>query len=225
MSGTPEIPGWYINFQAAVIKQLPRPGEIDQFTAEGWTKNQEFLKSNLRQRLAPEKPVKKTPTFKHLYEFNIHKDGVSTEILLKRMDGLKVVAYAQDIMESPNFAIGPMEDVIIRVYSAEALGVAGWPNKDFFEKYTGGSYLKKIGLSLCLPDDAPYLILAHDKQPKGESIEVAHEPIIERCKAAVLSLDYATFVDRSLSVTTMEYVFSENTLIAVRVIPKSNKAS
>ena len=55
MSGTPfiEVPGWYINSQAAVIKQLPRPGEIDQDTAEGWDNNQASLKKNLTSCLLP----------------------------------------------------------------------------------------------------------------------------------------------------------------------------
>ena len=42
-----EIPGWYIEFQAALLRQAPRPGEIDQTTAEGWTSNQKGLKRNL----------------------------------------------------------------------------------------------------------------------------------------------------------------------------------
>ena len=55
MNGTPtvEIPGWYINFLAAVIKQLPRPGQLDQATAEGWEKNQESLKKTLAGSLLP----------------------------------------------------------------------------------------------------------------------------------------------------------------------------
>lgn len=48
-----EIPGWYVEFQAAVLRQLPRPGQIDQITAEGWTKNQESLKKNLSECLVP----------------------------------------------------------------------------------------------------------------------------------------------------------------------------
>ena len=53
-----EIPGWYVEFQAAVLRQLPRPGQIDQFTAEGWTDNQKSLKKNLSECLVPP-PVKK----------------------------------------------------------------------------------------------------------------------------------------------------------------------
>jgi hypothetical protein len=52
MSGTPSIPGWYITFQAAVLKQLPRPGKIDQATAEQWSNDQSKLSDTLGQTLA-----------------------------------------------------------------------------------------------------------------------------------------------------------------------------
>lgn len=52
-----EIPGWYIEFQTALLRQAPRPGEIDQMTAEGWTSNQKGLKKNLANCLLPKTPV------------------------------------------------------------------------------------------------------------------------------------------------------------------------
>lgn len=55
-----KIPGWYIEFQAALLRQAPRPDEIDQVTAEGWTSNQKGLKKNLAGCLLP-MPVE-TPT-------------------------------------------------------------------------------------------------------------------------------------------------------------------
>lgn len=53
MSGTPfpEVPGWYINFLAAVIKQLPRPGQLTQSKAERWVDDQSSLKAALYERL------------------------------------------------------------------------------------------------------------------------------------------------------------------------------
>ncbi len=56
MSSAALIPEWYIEFQAAVLKQLPRPGSIDQFIAEGWISHQVSLKENLHECLVP--PVK-----------------------------------------------------------------------------------------------------------------------------------------------------------------------
>lgn len=52
-----EVPGWYIEFQAALLRQAPRPGEIDQTTAEGWTSNQKGLKKNLANCLLPQTSV------------------------------------------------------------------------------------------------------------------------------------------------------------------------
>jgi len=52
-----EIPGWYVEFQAALLRQAPRPGEIDQTTAEGWTSNQKGLKKNLAGCLLPQPSV------------------------------------------------------------------------------------------------------------------------------------------------------------------------
>jgi len=48
-----KIPGWYIEFQAALLRQAPRPEEIDQVTAEGWVNNQKSLKNNLAGCLIP----------------------------------------------------------------------------------------------------------------------------------------------------------------------------
>ena len=59
MSRTTSIPGWYVEFQANVLRQLPRPGELDQTTAEGWSGNQKVLKNVLAGVLLPsqDKPV------------------------------------------------------------------------------------------------------------------------------------------------------------------------
>jgi hypothetical protein len=66
-----EIPGWYIEFQAALLRQAPRPGEIDQTAAEGWTNNQKSLKKNLSECLLPPtsvtiEPPKPTPSILEL---------------------------------------------------------------------------------------------------------------------------------------------------------------
>jgi hypothetical protein len=50
---TEKIPGWYIEFLAALLRQAPRPGDIDQVIAEGWTNNQGGLKKNLASCLLP----------------------------------------------------------------------------------------------------------------------------------------------------------------------------
>lgn len=59
MNRTVSIPGWYVEFQADVLRQLPRPRELDQTTAEGWSSNQKALKNVLASVLLPsqDKPV------------------------------------------------------------------------------------------------------------------------------------------------------------------------
>ena len=53
MSST-AFPGWYVEFQAALLRQAPRPGEIDQVTAESWANNQSGLKKTLGCLLPPQ---------------------------------------------------------------------------------------------------------------------------------------------------------------------------
>jgi hypothetical protein len=50
-NGTASIPGWYTEFQGAVLAQLPR--DIEQASANGWVKNQEMLKEMLLQVFSP----------------------------------------------------------------------------------------------------------------------------------------------------------------------------
>jgi len=50
----PEFPGWYVNFQVAVLQQLPRPGKIIKEVAEAFGKDQRFLKRILYQGLSAE---------------------------------------------------------------------------------------------------------------------------------------------------------------------------
>jgi hypothetical protein len=97
MSGTPlvEIPGWYINFQAAVIKQLPRPGQIDEATADGWEKNQGTLNEVLAGCLLP--PASTTPTEPPKSVPNILRLISKGKILLDATDGTELLANAKDV--------------------------------------------------------------------------------------------------------------------------------
>src|SRR3989338_9188700 len=66
---TLEVPGWYIEFQAALLRQAPRPEEIDQVTAEGWVNNQKSLKNNLAGCLIYPPMATKSPESNSLLEF------------------------------------------------------------------------------------------------------------------------------------------------------------
>ncbi|MEK7664422.1 MAG: hypothetical protein AAB340_03240 [Patescibacteria group bacterium] len=66
-----DFPDWYINFQSAILKQLPRPDQLDQDVAEGWDKNQKYLKDVLAGVLLSPTPkvvssVQKFEIFKNL---------------------------------------------------------------------------------------------------------------------------------------------------------------
>ena len=50
--GTASI-GLYVEFQAAVLRQLPRPDEFSPEVLEGWTKNQATLAKVMREALVP----------------------------------------------------------------------------------------------------------------------------------------------------------------------------
>ena len=50
--GTASIGSW-VEFVASVVRQLPRPEEMDATTCEGWSKNQESLKKTLVDALLP----------------------------------------------------------------------------------------------------------------------------------------------------------------------------
>lgn len=67
MKNEAAFPGWYIELQANVLRQLPRPGEITMKQAEALAKNQGDLKRVLARALLPDQksktstPVPKSP--------------------------------------------------------------------------------------------------------------------------------------------------------------------
>jgi len=86
--------GWYIEFQAAVLRQLPRPDEIGQTAANGWCNNQASLKKNLAGCL-----LLYTSDFLRLL-------SASEEIIISETDGTKTLANATDVFTgyiSPDF--------------------------------------------------------------------------------------------------------------------------
>lgn len=107
----PEVPGWYINLQAAVLKQLPRPGEIDQEIAQGWSNNQASLRKNLADCLLPPmptyepKPVQKWTESDGVIYFSVTSDGTTGEKWVTRLEdnGFRVGDCAKRQLRSPNF--------------------------------------------------------------------------------------------------------------------------
>jgi len=64
------FPSWYVKFQSSIVRQLPRPGlldqNLDQKTAMDWIKNQESLKKALEALVHPD--LRK---FEFAYAFNL----------------------------------------------------------------------------------------------------------------------------------------------------------
>lgn len=105
MSGTPltnEVPGWYINFQAAVLKQLPRPGQIDQFHAEGWTDNQGSLKNVLMEALVPPPVV-------------ISAKPAKLELLLEYIGGVAISATTGKFVAKEKFVVNTKRNALVKI--------------------------------------------------------------------------------------------------------------
>lgn len=85
------IPGWYIEFQTALLRQAPRPNEIDQVTAEGWTKNQAGLRRVLSANLLPpETPSPANPFLRRI-------SGDLLIPVIPATDGLGMIGKATDV--------------------------------------------------------------------------------------------------------------------------------
>ncbi|MFA6463844.1 MAG: hypothetical protein WCV55_02465 [Candidatus Paceibacterota bacterium] len=155
----------------------------------------------------------------HLCEFNIHKDGADSRMLLRRMNAeFTVSEFASRLMRKNTFVIGPVEDVIIHVYRADVLGVVSWPQREFFGP-EGWKHLKGLGLSKCLVDDSPYIRKAHNKQRFNEDILVAHDLIFLDGYSVVFSV--GNYYNKySIEGTPLPYgsLFEAGSLIAVRVL-------
>lgn len=189
MSGTPleVVPGWYINFQAAVIKQLPRPGEIEQEIAERWDGNQSGLKKVLAEGLLPtvSEPVPPTPPAKRtLTVWRRIKGGGTT--LAKLLEALGSMAgdWAKDMMGKPAFALSdkPYETDLVTLTPRE-LGFTSTPRtdklmtKEFCAKWSVENLDGQV-IELCEPEDGPQLRLQYDDQVNGEVVWMAMERIV-----------------------------------------------
>ncbi|MBI4094977.1 MAG: hypothetical protein HY435_02170 [Candidatus Liptonbacteria bacterium] len=54
------VPGWYIQFQADILLQLPRPGEVSEDIALWWHGNRGAMKNALRKALLPQEEKRAT---------------------------------------------------------------------------------------------------------------------------------------------------------------------
>ncbi len=84
-----QVSGWYVEFQAAVIRALPR--DIDQDVANGWGKNGEALTKNLRKILIP------SVERKELQNKILNLISGDKNIVIDATDGTEILAKANDV--------------------------------------------------------------------------------------------------------------------------------
>jgi hypothetical protein len=99
--------GWWVEFQAAILKQMPRPEDIDQTTADAWCQNQKDLKRVLAEALMP-KAMRKT-----------YKVVVDYSKSLVEMIKLGNYGLVDDNIKFKNFSIqgvGRDEEDLVLVY-------------------------------------------------------------------------------------------------------------
>ena len=126
-------------------------------------------------------PRNRSKALQHLYEFRVHKDGANAPTLIARTRQTFLISPHAEAMtqNKGEFIIGPREEVLIRVFICESLGITGWSETDFFGP-NGFEYIKQFGLLPCLSDDAFGIRAAHSKQKLDEWIRIAHVPISAR---------------------------------------------
>ena len=93
MNGTAFSNGLYIDFQAAVLKQLPRPGDITPEIAKAWADNQASLKGVLAKILLQNPPFSKSSS-------SILKLIPSDPLIIKACDGTRTIVNAKDVFQS-----------------------------------------------------------------------------------------------------------------------------
>jgi hypothetical protein len=96
------VPGWYIEFQVALLRQAPRPGDIDQVTAEGWVNTQRVLKEDLAGLLIPfQQPTKR-------------------ESELEFIDNIEIPATSTPFYAKERFVVGTGPDAEIPIVEMDA---------------------------------------------------------------------------------------------------------
>jgi hypothetical protein len=102
MSGT-AFPGWYVEFQAGVLRQLPRPDELGQEVGEKWTNGQGALKKALATVLLP-KESDKFGLFVDLGIITVPKDYVhETRLVSFEKENRKKFYGYNDAITDKNF--------------------------------------------------------------------------------------------------------------------------
>jgi len=126
MSRTALMPGWYIKFQADMLQQLPRPGTIDQTTAEGWSGNQEALKKVLAEVLLPGDAMQE---FILLYAFNLmvpDNYDHSTQLASFKKKNREDFLFYSDVITDEKFANATQRLIPGKTYKVKIFRTTHW---------------------------------------------------------------------------------------------------
>lgn len=155
--GTASVPGWYIEFQSAVLQQLPR--DIDRETALYWVRNQEALKNTLESLVSP---------VRHTKQMFLVRLGYAGSLETKVSTGFAYV--------DPNITDANFKQVV--GYGLEGLIELGAVVVNFGEFVTSKeavSRLRLIGLRAGVPKE---LVDLSNGYPNPEAPLVNHLPIV-----------------------------------------------
>jgi hypothetical protein len=170
-----EAPGWYVQFQADILLQLPRPNEITAQVADGWHDNRGSLKKTLRVALCPPEAIATAPrefaTWKTV-KLGTHK---SVKDLSKALTdgGFRIGDYAAQIFKKTAIAEIETHIELVLVTVAE-LGFTKATRRDAIYDRA-----KELGLDLVPAEVGPQLRLQYTDQPLNEWMVMAMEPIAD----------------------------------------------
>lgn len=174
-NGTPsKIPGWWIEFQVAVLHQMPRPDQIDQAMAENWSGNQGNLKKALADALLLAKEKKSCPPtekFGLLDDLGVitvpdnYVHGTCLSTFFEE-NGEMFYNYNKNITDAnfpnPSRILKPGDRLRVRVFHQIVPGsTTSKERMDFLEKQEGNVYTGAQGATLVFEQK-------RDQLPKGK---------------------------------------------------------
>lgn len=168
-----QVTGGYVEFQAAVLRALPR--DIDLQVAFEWTKNGESLALILREALCPPRAtVQETervfPIWKTII-LGLHKSSRDYEKALEK-SGFRIGDYALQILKSMKVAETEIELDLVLV-TPDLLGLKNSTYQQICDR------AKELGLEMCPVEVGPALRLAYPDQPFGEWVWVGMDPVAD----------------------------------------------
>jgi hypothetical protein len=172
------FPGWYVEFQAAVLRQLPRPDKLGKEIGEGWINNQGALKKVLATILFPQPSQESSrfTLFKDLGIITVPDNYVHETRLasFKKENCERFLFYDKDIIDE-NFAkvttkLVPGQKLHVKVFKQIVSGTTTSEERLAFLKTQNAVLVGAQGASLVfeqkredLPEHYGYISLDEKK--------------------------------------------------------------